>query len=144
MKSNPSHFGMGRDGGATAGAIRAGVLVAMVLALLAGMFAGAYWRDSLLRLVRPGAATKFESGAGPSSQPKQLWTCGMHPQVIQDHPGECPICHMKLTPVRADGTSGSGAGDTGAAAPMAGQVVIDPAVVQNMGVRTATVTEGPL
>jgi Cu(I)/Ag(I) efflux system membrane fusion protein len=32
--------------------------------------------------------------------PKQLWTCGMHPQVIQDHPGFCPICHMKLVPLK--------------------------------------------
>jgi Cu(I)/Ag(I) efflux system membrane fusion protein/cobalt-zinc-cadmium efflux system membrane fusion protein len=30
---------------------------------------------------------------------KQLWTCGMHPQVIQDEPGECPICGMTLVPV---------------------------------------------
>ena len=31
---------------------------------------------------------------------KTLYTCGMHPQVIQDHPGNCPICGMKLVPVR--------------------------------------------
>ena len=24
----------------------------------------------------------------------------MHPQVVQDHPGDCPICGMKLVPVR--------------------------------------------
>ncbi|MBN2319824.1 MAG: efflux RND transporter periplasmic adaptor subunit [Acidobacteria bacterium] len=30
----------------------------------------------------------------------QLWTCGMHPQVIQDHPGICPICNMNLTPLK--------------------------------------------
>jgi RND family efflux transporter MFP subunit len=35
---------------------------------------------------------------------KQLWTCGMHPQVIQDHPGNCPICGMKLVPVKGSGT----------------------------------------
>lgn len=29
----------------------------------------------------------------------QLWTCGMHPQVIRDEPGQCPICHMDLTPL---------------------------------------------
>jgi Cu(I)/Ag(I) efflux system membrane fusion protein/cobalt-zinc-cadmium efflux system membrane fusion protein len=29
----------------------------------------------------------------------QLWTCGMHPQVIQDEPGTCPICGMALTPM---------------------------------------------
>src|ERR1019366_3352183 len=37
---------------------------------------------------------------------KTLYTCGMHPQVIQDHPGNCPICGMKLTPIRKQ------AGDT--------------------------------
>ena len=30
----------------------------------------------------------------------QLWTCGMHPQVIQKESGTCPICHMELVPVR--------------------------------------------
>lgn len=30
----------------------------------------------------------------------QLWTCGMHPQVIQDQPGNCPICGMKLVPLK--------------------------------------------
>ena len=33
---------------------------------------------------------------------KQLYTCGMHPQIIRDHPGDCPICGMKLQPVRAN------------------------------------------
>ncbi len=33
---------------------------------------------------------------------KQLWTCGMHPQVIQDHPGTCPICGMDLVPLKQD------------------------------------------
>jgi membrane fusion protein, copper/silver efflux system len=31
---------------------------------------------------------------------KTLYTCSMHPQVVQDHPGDCPICGMKLVPVR--------------------------------------------
>ena len=31
---------------------------------------------------------------------KTLYTCGMHPQVIQDHPGNCPICGMKLVSIR--------------------------------------------
>jgi Cu(I)/Ag(I) efflux system membrane fusion protein/cobalt-zinc-cadmium efflux system membrane fusion protein len=36
----------------------------------------------------------------------ELWTCGMHPEVLQEEPGICPICHMDLTPLSAD-TSGS-------------------------------------
>jgi Cu(I)/Ag(I) efflux system membrane fusion protein len=39
-------------------------------------------------------------GATATQESKTLYTCGMHPQVIQDHPGNCPICGMKLTPIR--------------------------------------------
>ncbi|MEQ2005578.1 MAG: efflux RND transporter periplasmic adaptor subunit [Limisphaerales bacterium] len=35
-----------------------------------------------------------------ASHAGQLYTCGMHPQVIKNKPGNCPICGMKLTPVR--------------------------------------------
>jgi len=72
------------------------------------------------------------------SHAKQLWHCGMHPQVIQDHPGDCPICHMALTPMNASGA------DTHADHAEPTVVRIDSAIVQNMGVRTATVTRGPL
>jgi Cu(I)/Ag(I) efflux system membrane fusion protein len=27
---------------------------------------------------------------------KQLYTCGMHPEIISEEPGYCPICGMKL------------------------------------------------
>lgn len=27
-----------------------------------------------------------------------IWTCAMHPQIEQDHPGLCPICGMELVP----------------------------------------------
>lgn len=112
--------------------------------------------------------------AGSAGKDKQLWTCGMHPQVVQDHPGNCPICHMQLTPMRADSANG----DTPAekkvlywwdpmlgpssitdkpgksamgmdlvpvyASPAGPGVHIDATIVQNMGVRTAEVTRGPL
>ncbi len=31
--------------------------------------------------------------------PHEIWTCSMHPQIKQDHPGNCPICGMKLIPL---------------------------------------------
>src|SRR5690606_39054246 len=30
--------------------------------------------------------------------PGSIWTCPMHPEVRQDHPGACPICGMGLEP----------------------------------------------
>jgi Cu(I)/Ag(I) efflux system membrane fusion protein/cobalt-zinc-cadmium efflux system membrane fusion protein len=42
----------------------------------------------------------------------QKYTCGMHPFIIQDEPGNCPICGMKLTPVKPD-TTGDGVKPTG-------------------------------
>src|SRR5579864_2012752 len=113
------------------------------------------------------------TASGQGGSHKQLWHCGMHPQVVKEEPGECPICHMALTPIGSD----AAATDSGKRKilywwdPMLGpssisdhpgksamgmdmvpvygnqggpSVMIDPIVVQNMGVRTATVTRGPL
>ena len=57
--------------------------------------------------------SKQSDKTATASQSKTLYTCGMHPQVIQDHPGNCPICGMKLTPIRntaADSVSANGKG----------------------------------
>ncbi len=64
----------------------------------------------------------------------------MHPQVIQDHPGNCPICGMKLTPIRKSSPTAA----TNAATPASTAIEVDPATIQTMGIRTATVTRGPL
>ncbi|WP_230280651.1 heavy metal translocating P-type ATPase [Croceicoccus sp. Ery15] len=35
-----------------------------------------------------------------------IWTCPMHPEVRQDHPGACPICGMALEPEMVDPDAG--------------------------------------
>lgn len=51
--------------------------------------------------------SKFQSGAeqylqdSPTEQTvneSSLYTCPMHPEVVQDHPGSCPKCGMALEP----------------------------------------------
>lgn len=32
---------------------------------------------------------------------QQMWTCSMHPQIMQPEPGDCPICGMELIPAEA-------------------------------------------
>jgi Cu(I)/Ag(I) efflux system membrane fusion protein/cobalt-zinc-cadmium efflux system membrane fusion protein len=54
----------------------------------------------------------------------QLYTCGMHPEIISPEPGVCPICNMKLTPKRDGGTN-------------AQAIRIDAAARQNMGLVTS-------
>lgn len=96
----------------------------------------------------------------------QLWTCGMHPNVIAEEPGQCPICGMNLTPVKrtdeaeeqtADAGHEAGMGhadehdemdampgEASAPASLGAAIVIDPTTIQNIGVQTATVQERPL
>lgn len=40
--------------------------------------------------------------AEPAPEATQ-YTCGMHPEIVQDEPGSCPICGMKLTPTKPQG-----------------------------------------
>ncbi len=35
----------------------------------------------------------------------QLYTCGMHPDIIETEPGDCPICGMKLNPIKSGSKS---------------------------------------
>src|SRR5690349_19406690 len=36
--------------------------------------------------------------AGNPPANKTIYTCPMHPEIEQDHPGDCPICGMRLEP----------------------------------------------
>lgn len=80
----------------------------------------------------PDDATAVNASSG-----KTLYTCGMHPWIIQDHPGNCPICGMKLEPVRKTGSAAAGTAASTA-------IVIDPATIQLMNLQTAEVSRGPL
>lgn len=161
------------------------LFVLIVLAIAGGIVVGTRWHDTFGPAL--GLHASMPSKETATNVAGQLWTCSMHPQVLRDKPGQCPICHMQLTPVRndavADGTVSKQASnvagtndrkikywwdpmlnppyisDKPGKSPMGmdlvpvyederaakpGSIVIDPAVVQNMGVRVAAVTEAPL
>ncbi|MFO0934186.1 MAG: copper-translocating P-type ATPase [Planctomycetota bacterium] len=45
----------------------------------------------------PHPAPPAAPAAGPAAA-GTVWTCPMHPEVSQDHPGDCPKCGMHLEP----------------------------------------------
>jgi hypothetical protein len=63
---------------------------------------------ALLLAVSPAAApqTTAKAPAAPAkateSLPPLSYTCPMHPEIIEDKKGQCPICKMDLVPVRLD------------------------------------------
>lgn len=97
--SGVSSGGAGREP-AKVGHLRnkAGQLLRLVAVLAVGLAAGVFWHDPLARLVGWNPHGSQDGTGTPSA--KQLWTCSMHPQVIQDKPGLCPICHMQLVPLK--------------------------------------------
>jgi Cu(I)/Ag(I) efflux system membrane fusion protein len=72
----------------------------------------------------------------------EIYTCPMHPTIVQDHPGNCPICGMKLVKVeKGKQSSPSPQPSRGNIAGLA-NVEIDPARQQLIGLRTTPVSEG--
>ena len=60
-------------------------------------------------LLRPVAKGDHDHGAvSATAAKKQMYQCPMHPQIIQDHPGTCPICGMTLVAMESDGPKDKG------------------------------------
>ena len=159
---------------------RASVMVVwLVTALLVGAGGGSW----LSRRLASGDAAGTRDGVAGSAEAKadavQWYTCGMHPDVLLQSPGDCPICQMKLTPRKDDEDDADDGGpaerrvlywrapmdpnfvsESPGKSPMGMDLVpvyadadgsasvhtirIDPVTIQNMGIRTTTVTRGPL
>lgn len=112
-------------------------LLLVLLGALIVFVVGTVWGSAVLSGTQrawqaiAGTDAEIDDDAGTVGEGEgQYWTCGMHPWVILPEPGLCPICHMDLTPLDP--------------AKLTDEIAIDPVVVQNIGVRLAPVTAGPL
>lgn len=64
-------------------------------------------------------------------QVKAYYTCSMHPQVHEDHPGNCPICGMKLIRVEITGND----------AMSSNKITLTAAQIRLAGIQTDTVRD---
>jgi Cu(I)/Ag(I) efflux system membrane fusion protein/cobalt-zinc-cadmium efflux system membrane fusion protein len=76
-----------------------------VIFFLLGLALGAsiFWNPFEISFLPSGSEKQaHEEVSKPvdTGETKQLWTCPMHPEVIEREAGLCPICHMKLVPLK--------------------------------------------
>ena len=78
---------------------------ALIVGLLAGylVFSSSSEGEAAVKDLSDMSDTHDHSG----ETAEQMWTCSMHPQIMQPEPGDCPICGMDLIPAEtgAEGLS---------------------------------------
>lgn len=90
------------------------------------------WRHT--EIATPGIKTLSLSDIGKIGQEK-IWICPMHPEIMQSHPGTCPICGMDLVQSK-DSAAHNHDHDHG--------IHIDTASIQKLGVRLESVKKTSL
>lgn len=78
------------------------------------------------------AACKQKPQKVVKEQSKAYYTCSMHPQVHEDHDGNCPICGMKLIRVELTGANAGTADD---------KIKLTASQIQLAGIQTDTIRE---
>ncbi|MGZ5427631.1 MAG: efflux RND transporter periplasmic adaptor subunit [Thermoanaerobaculia bacterium] len=91
------------------------------------------------------AALVFSAGCGKkgaTAVAAKKYQCPMHPEIIRDKPGDCPICGMKL--VLIDGEKDEKAPSSGApGAEGLATVTVDARKVSLLGLKTVAVIRAP-
>lgn len=72
-------------------------MIYFALAVIAGFLVG-----YLIFGTTPVADISDSHEHGAALKSESLWTCSMHPQIMQPEPGDCPICGMDLIPAEAE------------------------------------------
>jgi len=102
-----------------------------LLALIVVVFAALYFFSIHPASLPLSAVPTGSPQPNFSSADHKTWFCPMHPEIMQDHPGTCPICGMKLVEANAAATHEHG-------------IQVDNATIQRLGVRLASVRRGSM
>jgi Cu(I)/Ag(I) efflux system membrane fusion protein len=97
---------------------------------------------ALLSIADATGALARVAGGGSAAH-ATLYSCPMHPSVVQDHPGECPICSMTLVPKPTAVTTMVPA-PKARSVPTLVDIDLSAERVRLIGMRTAKVTRAPL
>jgi RND family efflux transporter MFP subunit len=91
----------------------------VALSVIAGVAAGAGGTWLWVHHTQPAGPNAVEAHGTTAAT---WYSCGMHPEVVQDHPGNCPKCGMALQPISADRAAAMGlAAGQGTPAPAGAQ-----------------------
>lgn len=116
---------------------RSSLFLYLLLAFVAGAGVAVALRAPLAEFLRQDKNAVQASPHG--EDPAQTFYCPMHPSYRSDHPGNCPVCNMKLVPLEEE----PGGGEVGAVLGR-GTVTLNPEQRQMIGVRTAEVERKPV
>tara|TARA_R110002167_G_scaffold56471_2_gene160232 strand:- start:1094 stop:2905 length:1812 start_codon:yes stop_codon:yes gene_type:complete len=104
---------------------------ALIVGLLAGylIFSSSSKDEMAVKDLSDMSDTHDHSG----ETAEQMWTCSMHPQIMQPEPGDCPICGMDLIPA-----------ETGAEGLSANEIKMTDNAMALANIRTSVVGKGSM
>lgn len=114
------------------------IVITVTFAL--GVVAGRYYGSSAPLPELEPISSDDSAATDPDRQTKAVYVCPMHPQVVSDQPGICPVCGMALVSAKHNDTEHEHAADMD----MRPAVQVDPEVMNSLGVKTAPVVRTTL
>ena len=126
-----------------------GVIPGLLILVFSLLTVGSFPESGLAAEGQPAQAVNESAMEHALKHLDTKYVCPMHPQIIRDEPGNCPLCGMKLVKKEVGVNPSAAAQAKPAAVPeektdLRPEVRISGAMMQSMGIRTESVELGTL